>query len=166
MADGSTAQIEVKEMPELHVAYVRHIGPYKGDAEMFGGLFQKLMTWAGPRGLLRFPDTQVLCVYYDDPDITAEEKLRVDACITVPEDAAVDGEVGKMTIPGGQFAVGRFELGPNDYEEAWTTVMGGWLPQSGYQPDDRPCYELFQNDAEQHPEKKHIVDICIPVKPL
>jgi len=166
MADGSQANIEVKEMPELHVAYVRHIGPYKGDPELFGRLFQKLMTWAGPKGLLRFPETQVLCVYYDDPDITSEEKLRVDACITVPESTPADSGVGTMSVPGGKFAVGRFELGPDDYEEAWTAMMGHWLPASGYQPDDRLCYELYQNDPDTHPEKKHIVDICIPVRPL
>lgn len=166
MTNGGQARIEVKEMPELHVAYVRHIGPYQGDSELFGRLFEKLMTWAGPRGLLRVPETQVLSVYYDDPDITDEEKLRVDACITVPDDTAVEGEVGKMTIPGGRFAVARFELGPDDYGEAWNMVMGSWLPQSGYQPDDRLCYELYHNNPEEHPERKSVVDICVPVRPL
>jgi len=26
------------------------------------------------------------------------------------------------------------------------------------------CYELYLNDPKQHPEKKHIVDICEPIK--
>jgi AraC family transcriptional regulator len=159
-------KIEVKDMPAFHVAYVRHIGPYKGDTELFGGLFGRLMKWAGPRDLLRFPETKCMTVYYDDPKITDEEKLRVDACITVPENTAVEGEVGKMTVPGGKFAVGRFEINPDEYEAAWNSMMGGWLPESGYQCDDRLCYELYQNDPKEHPENKHIVDICIPVKPL
>jgi len=54
--------VEVKDMPELHVAYIRHIGPYKGDQELFGRLFNKLMSWAGPRGLLRFPETKVMAI--------------------------------------------------------------------------------------------------------
>ena len=82
-------QVEVKDMPEMHVAYVRHIGPYKGDQELFARLFNKLMAWAGPRGLLRFPETKLLTVYYDNPDITDEGKLRTDACITVPADTKV-----------------------------------------------------------------------------
>ena len=45
-------------------------------------------------------------------------------------------------------------------------VFGGWLPESGYQPDDRLCYEIYQNDPKEHPEGIHIVDICVPVKPL
>ncbi len=160
------AQVEVKDLPELDVAYVRHIGPYKGDNQLFDDLFTKLMTWAGPRGLLSSPDTKVLSVYHDNPEITDEDKLRVSACISVPADTAVDGEIGKMKIPGGKFAVAGFELNPDEFEQAWTMVFGGWLPESGYQPDDRLSYEICHNDPKEHPENKHIVDICVPVKPL
>jgi AraC family transcriptional regulator len=167
MKDKKHIQVEVKDMPEFHVAYVRHIGPYKGDSELFENLFEKLMKWAGPRGLLRFPETKVLAVYHDDPKITDEDKLRTSACITVSEDTPAEGEIGRMTVPGGKFAVARFELaGSEEYEEAWNLVFGGWLPESGYQPDDRLCYEIYQNDPKEHPEGIHIVDICVPVKPL
>lgn len=166
MKDKQQIKVEVKEMPEFHVAYVRHIGPYKGDSQLFEGLFDKLMRWAGPRGLLRFPDTKVLSVYHDDPKITDEEKLRTSACITIPRDTSVEGEIGKMTISGGAFAVASFEINTDEYEEAWDLLMGGWLPDSGYQPDDRLCYEMMLNNPKEHPEGKHIVDICVPVKPL
>jgi AraC family transcriptional regulator len=158
--------VEVKDMPEIHVAYVRHIGPYKGDQELFARLFNKLMAWAGPRGLLRFPETKVLTIYYDNPEITDESKLRTDACITVPEDTQVEGEIGKTTIPAGKYAIAHFELAADQYQDAWDAVYGGWLPESGYQPEDGPCYELYLKLPKEHPEGKHIVDICIPVKPL
>jgi AraC family transcriptional regulator len=158
--------VEVKDMPELNVAYIRHIGPYKGDQELFGRLFNKLMAWAGPRSLLRFPETKVMTIYYDNPDITDESRLRTDACITVPEDTQVDGEIGKAKIPAGKYAVAHFEITPDQYQDAWNAVYGGWLPESGYQPEDGPCYELYLNDPKEHPEGKHVVDICLPVKPL
>jgi AraC family transcriptional regulator len=160
------ANVEVKNMPELQVAYVRHVGPYKGDSKLFEKLFQKLMTWASPRGLMRPPETQILAVYYDDPNITEDAKLRVDACITVPVDTPAEGEVGRTAIPGGKYAIAHFELSPDEYEDAWNAVFGGWFPESGYQPADGPSYELYLNDPKEHPEGKHIVDICIPVKPL
>jgi AraC family transcriptional regulator len=124
------------------------------------------MKWAGPRGLLRFPETQVLSVYHDDPKITDEDKLRTSACITVPKDTPVEGAIGKMIIPGGKFAVARFEIAGDEFESAWNVLMGDWMPQSGYQPDDRLCYELNHNDPKEHPNHKHIVDICVPVRPL
>ncbi|MBN1271592.1 MAG: AraC family transcriptional regulator [Candidatus Aminicenantes bacterium] len=166
MKNKNHVNVEVKDMPEMVVAYVRHIGPYKGDTKLFEGLFKKIFGWAGPRGLLRFPETKVMAVYHDDPEITDESKLRTDVCISVPKDTPVEGEIGKATIPGGKYAVGHFELKDDGYQEAWNAIFGGWLPESGFQPDERPCFELYLNDPKEHPQGLCIVDICVPVKPL
>jgi AraC family transcriptional regulator len=88
------------------------------------------------------------------------------ACITIPANTPVDGEIGKMILPGGQFAVARFELKNDEYEAAWDALMGVWLPESGYQPDDRLCYELCHTSPKEDPEGRAKVDICVPVKPL
>jgi AraC family transcriptional regulator len=161
-----TVDIEVKDVPDMNVAYVRHIGPYQGDSDLFAGLFKKLMTWAGPRGLLTGPDTKCMSVYHDNPEITDDDKLRLSVCVTVPEDTPVEGEIGKMIVQGGKFAIAHFEIDTDQYGDAWEAVYGGWLPESGYQPDDRLCFELYLNSPEEHPEKKHIVDIYVPVKPM
>jgi AraC family transcriptional regulator len=166
MENKILTNIEVKELPEMHFAYLRHIGPYKGDEKLFARLFEKLFKWAGPRNLIKFPETKMISVYYDDPEITDESKLRVDACITIPPETKVDGEIGKSILPAGKYAIGHFELPTYEYEAAWKAMCGAWLPQSGYQPCDTPCFELSLNDPKEHPEKKCIVDICIPVKPL
>lgn len=166
MTTMNDVTVEVKDLPEMHVAYVRHIGPYAGDSALFQSLFEKLGRWAGPRGLFSNPDTRVLTVYHDDPKLTDEDKLRTSACITIPPEMEVDGEIGKMKIDGGRFAVGHFEINVDQYGEAWDHMAGSWLPQSGYQPDDRTCFEMNLNDPNKHPEGKHIVDICIPVKPM
>lgn len=158
--------VEVKALPDLTVAYVRHVGPYQGDTELFGRLFSKLCTWAGPRGLLGRPGSKLISVYHDSPEITDDSKLRVSACITVPEDMQVDGEIGKMVISAATYAVGHFEINSDQYGEAWNALMGAWLPESGYQPADGLCFEDYLNDPSEHPEGKHIVDIHIPVKPL
>ena len=59
-----------------------------------------------------------------------------------------------------------FLLDAHQYKEAWDIIYGEWLPGSGYQPDDRPCFEVYLNNPDEHPEKKSIVDMYIPVKPL
>jgi AraC family transcriptional regulator len=155
-------EVEVRELPELRVAYVRHIGPFQGVKEAF----EKLMRWAGPRGLLRFPQTKMLAVYHDNPSVTETDKLRSSACVTVPAGTKVEGEIGEMTIPGGLFAVAKTEIFPNEFGEAWDALMRDWLPESGYQPDDRMCYELYLNDPRTHPQGKFILEICQPIRPL
>ncbi|MBI5533888.1 MAG: AraC family transcriptional regulator [Deltaproteobacteria bacterium] len=157
--------IRVEMVDAMPVAYVRHVGPYAGDAALFGRLFGTLMRWAGPRGLVG-PQTKSLVIYHDNPDITAEDKRRISACVSVPPGTQAEGEVGIMEIPAGKYAFAGFEVDSSEFGAAWAWVYGKWLPESGYQPDDRPCYELCLNDPSQHPEKKHVVEICVPVKPL
>jgi AraC family transcriptional regulator len=167
MIDRKSIKIEVKDLPEKHYAYVRHIGPYAGDEDLFRRLFNQLITWAAPRGLFQPPETEMLSIYHDNPGLTDENKLRTDVCITVPADTVVEGEVGKGSIPAGQFAMARFEINADEYGEAWDIVYGEWLPESGYQPDERgACFELYGSSPDEHPEGKHVFDLCLMVKPL
>ncbi|MDD5646885.1 MAG: GyrI-like domain-containing protein [Candidatus Bipolaricaulis sp.] len=154
--------VEVKPMPEWNVIYARHIGAYN----KIGEAFERLFKWAEPRGLVRFPETVSLAIYHDSPEITDAAKLRSDACLTVPSGTKVDGEIGTMKIPGGLFAVAHVEMDVSQFGEAWDKLIGEWMPKSGYQPDDRMCYEMYLNDPDTHPEKKWIVDICEPVRAL
>lgn len=158
--------VKVTENSDLELAYIRHIGPYKGDEQLFSQLIQKLFTWAGPKGVLNQENLKVMSVYHDDPDITDEDKLRTSVCISVPRETVSDGEVGRMALPGGLYASAKFEISSDQYEEAWNVLCGAWLPQSGYQPAEGVCYELYLNNPQEHPEQKHIVEINIPVKPL
>ncbi|HUT86842.1 MAG TPA: GyrI-like domain-containing protein [Candidatus Heimdallarchaeota archaeon] len=154
---------EVKQLPERNVACVRHIGPYP----QIGEAIERIFAWAGKKGLIRFPETQVLAVYYDDPSEMDAEKLRSDACITVPQGTNGEGEVKTLKIPGGLFAVAHVEIDQSQYGDAWDRLLGEWIPESEYEtdyPSDRLCYELYLNDPDEHPEKKHIVDICEPVR--
>ncbi len=160
------AEVEVKSLPEVDLAYVRHVGPYAGDEALFNGLFGKLMQWAGPRGLCTKPGVQFITVYHDDPALVDASKQRISCGLTVESDVEVDGDIGKMSIPGGEYALAHFEISADQFGDAWAALYKGWLPESGYQPDDRPCFEMYLNDPKTHPEGKHIVDICVPVKPL
>ena len=155
-------RVSVREEPAYHVAYIRHTGSYS----QIGDALQRLGRWAGPRRLFRHPDTRFLAIYHDNPDVTPIERLRSDACITVPEGTKVKRDIGLMTLPGGLYAAAYVEIDPTQYGEAWDRLFSDWLPESGYQPDDRPCYELYLNDPRKHPEGKHIVEICEPIRPI
>lgn len=150
---------EIQEMPEYTVAYVRKIGAY--GKETCGQAFDELARWAGPKG--HFDRGVVLGVYWDDPKVTSPENCRVDACVSVPPGTVTDAQIGLQVISGGSYAVCGFELDSDGFPQAWNDAFA-WLAGSGYECDDRPCYELYRNNGAEHPEGKWFVDICIPLK--
>lgn len=153
-------KIEIRQMPELNLIYCRHIGAYN----KIGEAYEKLFKWAAPRGLVT-SETKTVTVYHDDPAVTGMDKVRQDASIIVEGNVKVEGEIGKSSVSAGKYAVGHFEIKETEFEQAWNT-MCSWLTESGYQPGDGSTYELYHNNHSEHPERKFIVDICIPVKPL
>ncbi|MCP4024096.1 MAG: AraC family transcriptional regulator [Desulfobacteraceae bacterium] len=156
-------KVKIKEMPDYKVAYIRLIGNY--EPNQIGDLFRKLLKWAGPRGLMN-KDATVIGLSWDNPELTPEGKCRYDACITIPEKYENKNDIDVQTLKSGQFAVHRCEIFNDNFSGAWEKLMKNWLPQSGFQPDDKPCYEIYYNNGNKDPDQKWIVDLCLPVKPL
>ena len=48
---------------------------------------------------------------------------------------------------------------------AWNNVFAAWLPTSGYEPDDRPCFELYRGDPGVDAKRGIFrCDLCLPVR--
>jgi AraC family transcriptional regulator len=161
--EAGLISFEVREMPEFNVAFVEHVGPYQGDGALFDRLLHKLIAWAGPKGLFNFPDTPLIIVYGDESSPGAHPSMRM--CIGIPEGTPVPDGIGTMTIPGGKHAVGRFEIGNDEFGKAWGLMYGKLLPSHGLRPGPGSAYEIKLNDSDEHPAHKHVVDICIPAEP-
>ena len=155
---------EIKKLPDREVAVVSFKGNYIANQEVFKNLFSKLCGWAGPKGLFS-PDTLFIASYVDDPETTPVDELRLDLCMTIPPNTSVEGEIKKMILPGGKYAVMHTELtNPKEYMTAWNSIAE-WVKENNFKGDyTRPCYEIYLNDPEQHPEKLHLVDICVGLK--
>ncbi len=157
-----TMKVEIKELPGYHVAYSRRIGPYGPGVSKHWEAFRK---WRRARGLVG-PDSAALGISHDDPSITPPEKCRYDACVTVPPQFKPEAGVNLADIPGGKYAVLRFRGTDRQIGEAWNAVYRDWLPESGFQCDDRPCFELYTEEHRCHPDGTWECDICVPVRPL
>jgi AraC family transcriptional regulator len=158
----SNMQVAIVDMPAAKVAYMRHIGPYGPQLGEFWR--NDFLPWVEAHdlgGQVRYG------VGYDDPSITAPEKCRYDACVEVPASFTAQGKIGVMTLPGGRYAVTRFRGDPRTIGDAWMEFFGAWLPKSGYQPDERPCFEYYPVDSE-YDGKTGVFscDLCIPVRAL
>jgi AraC family transcriptional regulator len=157
--------IRVTELPAYHVAYMRYVGPY--GAHGIPDLWKKFRKWMETHDLLS-DSTVTLGVAYDDPDITAPDRCRYDACVAVPADFQADRWVNVMDIPGGKCAVSDFEGTAHEIRGAWEALYRSWLPGSGYEPDDRPCFERYRPRTfavEGRPDAFR-AELCMPVRPL
>jgi AraC family transcriptional regulator len=156
--------VRIEQHDAVEVAYVRHTGRYEGLGEVFTDLFTRLLTWAEPRGFVG-AGTALYSVYHDNPSLTEDDRLRVSVCVPVPPATRPDGPIGRLRLPGGRYAVATFELGEKDYGHAWYAMDAGWLPGSGYEPDDRLPFERFFVGRQASAPDAEVVDICIPVRP-
>lgn len=151
--------VAIKTFAPLHVAYLRHFGPYgNGVGEFWRG---QVHRWLAAHSLL---DAPRYGVSYDDPSITSPEKCRYDACVVVPKDFRPTEPAGILTLPGGRYAVAHFHGTSTHITDAWTEMFRSWLPDSGLQVDDRPCLEHYPPDARFDPRTGTFeCDICIPI---
>jgi AraC family transcriptional regulator len=157
-------RVRVRDLPAFHVAYMRYVGPY--GAHGIPAQRTRLAAWMEPRGLAT-PGRVTLGVAYDDPAITSRERCRYDACVVVPADFAPDRWVNVTDVPAGRHAVAGFIGTAHEIEAAWDRVFGAWLPGSGYEPDDRPCYELYGDDPSVDGKGRRFrCELCLPVRPL
>ena len=152
--------VEIKTLPELRVAAVRHIGPYNQISEAF----ERLGQVAGRAGLIQQPRTEMVALYYDDPESTPADQLRSDAGLTVPEDTTLPDGLSEHRVPAGKYA-STVHVGP--YEQlgdAWARMMGEWLPSSGRRiSEDAPSYEVYLNNPMTTPKNELRTEIRIPV---
>lgn len=152
------AKVTVKNVEELQLAYISH----KGEMEKIGEVFQRLIKWATPKGLMNQENLRLLTIYHDSPKVTSPENIRSSISIVLNEEVTVEGEVSLKTMKPGKCIVSRFEITPSEFQQAWESSFV-WMSENGYQKSDKEPFEIYYNNAEEHPENKFIVDICIPV---
>jgi AraC family transcriptional regulator len=151
-------QVEVKKLKPLRVAFMRHVGPYQNVGETWN----QLCAWAGPRGLFG-PQTRMLGLCYDDPEVTPPDKIRYDACMTVGEEVAADGPVGVQEIAGGDYAM-VLHSGPYEkLNETYAALCGQWLPQSGRELRSAPAMEIYLNSPNDTLPDQLRTEVYVPL---
>ncbi|GAB5401591.1 MAG: AraC family transcriptional regulator [Aureisphaera sp.] len=152
------ATIEIKGMPPKHIMYIAHVGLMTQSEG-----YQKIMKWAGPKGLMNTPDLVMTSMYLDSAKVTAPQKIRVNIGILVPEPMKEEQGIHYLHHQPEKCAVGSFQLQLHEFEQAWVSMFV-WVNEQGYKVKNMPPFELYYNDYREHPENKCIVDICIPIE--
>jgi AraC family transcriptional regulator len=150
--------VDIRDVAPIHLAALSHTGPYND----IGPAFDRLFVWAQGRGLVG-PDTRSIAVYHDDPGTVPASELRSHAGITVEPDVAAQDDVHILEVAGGRHAVIRHEGPYAELEKAYAWLYGEWLPTSGFEAADRPCYEEYVNDPRTLPPARWLTDIYLPI---
>lgn len=155
-------EIEIRNVQPLRLFGIEHTGPYPE----IGRAFDELHFLAGRRKMYG-PDRKLVAVYFDDSTVTPPHQQRSLAGLSAPEDAPAEAPpLIELRLAGGDYAVLR-HLGP--YAElgaSYTYLLGKWLPNSGRETADRPCYEIYLNTPMDTAPKDLATDIYLPLAPM
>ena len=149
---------EIKKTPRLDLAYISH----KGKIEAISSVYNKLVKWATPKGLIN-EQTRMLTIYHDSPKITDPNNIRMSACIILNEPIDdINGAINLKVLPPTKCIISRFEIAPFQFQQAWESSFA-WMSENGYKKAIANPFEIYYNDATEHPENNFIVDFCIPI---
>jgi len=162
IAQEEAMKVKLVDRQPTIVAYFRHLGPYGNPISEF---WQKsVYPWMVTNNLLGRPR---FGISLDDPQITAPEKCRYDACVEVEPGFLGAGKHLSTTVPGGKYAVTRFAGTASQIAEVWASLLRDWLPTSGMQLDSRPFFEYYSPEARfDHRTGVFECDLCVPIAPL
>lgn len=150
----------IRNAPELHLAYIANLDGYN---DKIGSCYERLCYWAGPRNLIT-KETKFLGIAFDNPDITAKDKCRYYACMTVPSEIEPAGEIGKYYIPSSDCVTCHYEGGRDGISSVYKQIYF-WLAQNGWEPADIPAYEVYDGSKGDPYKGLFVMDLFIPVKP-
>ena len=151
-------KVEVIEFPAVKVAYVHHTGPYNEC----GKAWDKLCTWAGPKGLLQ-PGCMFMGLSYDDPEVTPPDRIRYDACITIETDCSPEGDIQIKEVETGCYAK-TTHFGPyENLSKTYNELCGQWIPAKGYVIVSKPSVEIYLNSPEDTEPDELITDVHVPL---
>ncbi len=156
--DSLGFKVRLHDLPARTVAYLRVLRPFRPGVVQRTA--NRLLSWAIDRGVA---EGQWLGYMWDNPQIVALDDCRYDVAVEVTREIP-DPEIGCFRFP--PMLVAEIEIrGSLDLEQrAIDWLYGSWLPQSGYLPDDQPCFEAWMGHPFQHGSSHFELYLQLPVK--
>lgn len=149
----------IKTIPDLHLAYIRHNGSYN----KVGQSFQRLMLWALTHLVLKLKPVTIGIVH-DNPDLTAEQHIRFDACVMLSGSIKPKGEIGYKKIEGGKFAVFTYKGPYEGFYPIYDYIYNICLFEQNFDLADKPALEWYVKSPPFYQPENLVTDFYIPIK--
>lgn len=152
------SETKVAKLRPLDLAFIRYLGPYEQVSDQ---AWARLQVWAEAKGL---PPGPLLGIGHDSPSITAEDKLRFDAAVAIPEPFEADSEIGYQKFEGGVFAVTTHVGHFNTLSAAYPIMFERALELKGFRVIGLPCVELYRTTIVDADRALNHTDVYIPLE--
>lgn len=136
--------IQVETLQEKRIAYLTAPGGY--DLTSVFETWDKIIAWA-KRNEIQNEQDKRYAICHDNPMITPTEKCRYDASIEVPEGLQVKAPFSVSNIPQGRYAIAYYKGAGDKVSDFYMELYSGWMPDSGFEPDDYPPVAHYLNDS-------------------
>lgn len=155
-----TNRVEIVEFEETKIAVLEH----HGSPNLIGNSVRKFIEWR-KQNKLSPQVSQTYNIIYHDPETTKPEEYQIDLRASIQTEVKTNkyGVINKV-ITGGRCAMMRQIGSDENMRKSLNYLYGKWLPNSGEELRDFPCFihrvTLFPDVAE----RESITDIYLPLK--
>lgn len=155
---------EIRELPERTALCVTRTGMIdnnftKAAAEAFG----VLDTFVAKNSLASEIHTCIgICP--DDPRNIEPTTARYQGGFIFKREVEPEGEIEKVTIPAGRWAVITHRGSYETLGETWDSAFRDWLPASGHRLRNIPPYEIYLGEGHDDTPGEMVTEIHIPVE--
>jgi AraC family transcriptional regulator len=147
------------------VLYARGTGRYETAARE---AWENLHGWLVARSARRHI-RRGFGIFRDNPQVTACNLLRYDACVelTPAIDADPEAGIGRQVLGGGTHAIHTHVGSYNGLGDLLSELHRDFVPRQGLTVDyDRPFMAIHLNDPLMTREMHRRTELCVPVMPL
>ena len=130
----------------------------KTTAENWEGLFAK----AQEHNILNF-QSKFYGINWDDPEITPNEKVRYDACISIQRSQEIEEVFSCKTIQGGKYLSFLYQGAYENLGLVYDQIFKDWIIKMNYDLREEPIFEQYINNKEITPKEDLLTEIFIPI---
>lgn len=151
----------IKKIDDIQVIFQQSKGK-TGDSSTAKN-WESLYAKAQKHDLLNF-QSKFYGINWDDPEITANEKVRYDACISIQEHQDKEGLFSTKRISGGKYLCLLYKGGYHELGFVYNYIFRNWIIKKDYELREEPIFEQYINNKAITPEEELLTEIYIPIK--
>ena len=102
-------------------------------------------------------------INWDDPEITSNEKVRYDACISIQNNTKVATEFSSKTILGGKYLCFLYKGDYQNLSLVYNYIFRDWIIKRDYNLREEPIFEQYINNKALTPTEDLLTEIFIPI---